>query len=264
MRKKIYVSIIIVAILLFSSWWLVSDLANKSFILCYHNVAQYKYGLRSLYISPSVFEKRMHFLKKQGYKSLPLKELVKLISNKKVLPKKTFAITFDDGSQNCYLYAYPILNKYGFTATVFIVINEIDKTVTYPRSAPEKHLSLEEINNLNKFWDIESHSLSHQDLTKISADELDLELEMSRDKLKNLTKKEVVLFCYPYGEYNLQIRNRVEKVGYRGACTTKPGLVNIHSDLYALPRIEWKEVKAMSLRDLWNLKMFYLKILLGV
>lgn len=264
MRKKIYVSISIVVVFLFFSWWLVSDLANKTFILCFHNVEQYKYGLRSLYISPSVFEKRMHFLKKRGYKSLSLKELIEVINNKKVLPKKTFVITFDDGSRNCYLNAYPILNKYGFRATVFIVINEIDKTITHPRSAPEKRLSLEEMNNLSKFWDIESHSLSHRDLTKISADELTAELKYSLEKLKKMTGKEIILFCYPYGNYNSEVITKVKKFGYRAACTTKPGLVSNHTDPYALLRIEWKEIKAMSFRDLWNLKMFYLKIFLGV
>ncbi|WP_025209708.1 polysaccharide deacetylase family protein [Hippea sp. KM1] len=103
-----------------------------SLILCYHNI---DYGKR---IDPDTFEKNLITLKENGFKPIRLSEIYSYIENNKPLPNKTVHITFDDGYADNYIYAYPILKKHGFFATIFIIANKVSdgiKRATYEELA---------------------------------------------------------------------------------------------------------------------------------
>ena len=89
-------------------------------ILMYHSVNPYvKQGSR-LTVSVQTFERQMRFLKNRHYNVITLETLGDLIKNKKKIPAKTLAITFDDGYKDNYTYAFPILKKYNINNLILL------------------------------------------------------------------------------------------------------------------------------------------------
>jgi peptidoglycan/xylan/chitin deacetylase (PgdA/CDA1 family) len=92
-----------------------------------------------------------------------------------VFGQKAVVLTFDDGWKNQITNAVPIMNKYDFKATFFIVCNYQDK---------EGRMSWDDVSALDKMgYDIQSHTMNHQDLTKLSAKDLDYEIGQSKQCL---------------------------------------------------------------------------------
>jgi len=260
--KKLNLIIAALVVLLISA----GTLSGRSFILLYHNVGTYRHGLKGAYISPRAFAMQMHYLKFRGYRTVRLEELVSHLNKREALPKKIFAVTFDDGYLNNYQNAFPTLQRIDYTATVFIPTDHAGKMIGYGMSAPEQRLSWNEIRIMSPEWDFGSHSIAHTPLTAVSPDEIRRELTESRDVIQKMLGKEIGLFCYPYGAYNDVAISFLKEAGYKAAVTTTTGLLGkrTNQNMYALPRIEWKELGAGSIKTHWDLKWFYLKILLGV
>ena len=87
-------------------------------VLLYHHI---NYDDDVLSIPPELFEEQLKFLKEEGYISIGSEELCEYMKTGKKSFKKAVMITIDDGYLDTWVYAYPILKKYGFTATAFIV-----------------------------------------------------------------------------------------------------------------------------------------------
>ncbi|ACV63802.1 polysaccharide deacetylase [Desulfofarcimen acetoxidans DSM 771] len=212
-------------------------------VLMYHKVNPDSgaggFGLR---VTPENFDWQMHYLKKNGYRSISLGDMLDSFQHKKALPKKPVIITFDDGYQDNYRYAYPILKKYNYTATIFVVAGLIGKTNEFD---VKKHLQPEnkmmdwsEIISLdNAGITIGSHTLTHPHLTGLSDAEARQEIMVSKKVLEAKLGREVQFFCYPYGEYNESMVRLVKEAGYRAATTTKQGLNYQNTDAYLLKRI---------------------------
>jgi len=97
-------------------------------IAMYHSVNPVmRQEVKRLIISPETFERQMRFLKSHHYNVLPLNSVATLIKEKKKIPSKTIAITFDDGYKDNYIYAFPILKKYNLPATIFIITDEVGR-----------------------------------------------------------------------------------------------------------------------------------------
>ncbi|MCG6981637.1 MAG: polysaccharide deacetylase family protein, partial [Deltaproteobacteria bacterium] len=104
------------------------------------------------------FDRQMAFLQNQGYRAVNMKELLQFIDYQEALPRKTVAITIDDGYRSVYELAYPILKKHGFTATLFIYTDFIDDS---PNA-----LTWEQLKELSQAgFEVESHTITHADLT---------------------------------------------------------------------------------------------------
>ncbi|OGS20885.1 MAG: hypothetical protein A2252_00620 [Elusimicrobia bacterium RIFOXYA2_FULL_39_19] len=258
--KKLLIIVLIVIAGVFAA----RDLSKKSFVLYYHNVDGYKSGLRSVYIQPFMFDLQMKYLKLRGYRTISFEEMIEALRQNVTPPKKTFVITFDDGYKNNFKRALPILNKYGFTATVFVAVNEIGKTLAHERTYPEARMSSKEIKEISKYWSIGSHTMNHKNVASLRYQDLKYELCESKKSLEKLTEKKVNMFCYPMGRFDDDVKNMAKKAGYIGACTTHSGLIIKRTDVYEIPRVEWKGVESFSFINYWDLKWFFLKIFLGV
>jgi peptidoglycan/xylan/chitin deacetylase (PgdA/CDA1 family) len=121
-------------------------------------------------------------------------------------------------------------------------IEEMSRTlhVAFPPSPPADYASIT--------WDqaremdasgvaIESHTVRHPILTRVDAVQLARELSTSRRRLEHMLNRSVRSFCYPNGDYDRQIRDEVERAGYRLAVTTAAGLNDASTDPFALRRI---------------------------
>lgn len=198
-------------------------------ILMYH---QFGYNESTLYVSPANFYRQMAYLKNNGYDVISLDELVKGIKSNRNFNHKTVVITIDDGYKNNYAYAYPIFKKYGFPATIFIISNFIGKKKDY--------LSWEEIKIMLKDdISLGGHTKNNVYLPSVKKKEVLWEETAGCKKIiKSKTNTIVDYFCYPTGGFTPEVKAVLKKAGYKGACTTNRGLVELNKDVYELKRIK--------------------------
>ena len=196
-------------------------------VLNYHKVANMHH---SLAIRPADFEEQLLYLKKAGYQTITPAELAANIENGTPLPEKPLLITFDDGYEDNYQNAYPLLKKYGFKATIFVVTGFMDKNPQYLTWKQAKEL---EANGIS----IESHTVTHRSMTELNYEQLKKELVDSKKDIEDHLQKKVLFIAYPTGTYNLQIAEMVKEAGYTGAFTIKYGNVDSGSNIYAMERM---------------------------
>lgn len=197
-------------------------------ILMYHYIRDYqnpedKIGV-NLSVSSANFEKQLQELKKENYQTIDFSAL----KNPESLPAKPIILTFDDGYTDAYSAAFPLLKKYGFQATFYIVTGFVDKT---------GYLTKGEILKMTgDGMNIGSHTISHPDLTKLSPEKARKEIWESKAKFKEwgIEAKD---FAYPAGKYNEEVVKMVKEAGYQSAVTTQSGKAKNTDDFLSLPRV---------------------------
>jgi peptidoglycan/xylan/chitin deacetylase (PgdA/CDA1 family) len=206
----------------------------------------------------------MKYLSDRGYESISLGELRNLILDKKNVAAK-FAITFDDGYEDNFYHAYPVLKKYGFRATVFVHTAAVGKSFSYPRMPAARMMDWEQLKAIGDVFEIGSHSVNHPDLSGLTPEEIKRELQDSKKFLEENLKRDVKHFCYPFGNFFPGYGEVLKKCGYETAVSLRRSLVAPDTvDFYRLPRLEWKNPRHCSLRDYWENRRLYLRIFLGV
>lgn len=205
-------------------------------ILLYHHISDEGPGNR-YYVSPKAFDEQMKWLSDHGYKTITIKQLSDLILNGGQMPKKPVVITFDDGDADMVSNALPILQKYDFIATSYLIVKWID--------APH-YITSDQVGELVKAgWEIGSHSMSHLDLTQ-NEDNLSYEIRESRTRLNEKFGLEVKSFAYPFGMIDEKVVNFTANSGYQAAV----GLGNTYQqglfDLFYLVRMEVRQEYSMD------------------
>lgn len=212
-------------------------------ILEYHNSAYVKNWPWSL--NPGQFEKEMEWLHKNQFHSVTLQEVYNAYRYGAKLPSRPFVITFDDGHRSNLTLSGPILKKYGFKATEFVVTGAIGK---------KGFLSKQDLISMEASgtWDIESHSVHHPHLSKIPEKKMINELTQSKKVLTKLLGHPVNFFCYPYGDYNTKVVLQVQKAGYLLATTVHHGYANpVAQGPLTLPRLSVHQGLPLSTFQSW-------------
>ena len=208
-------------------------------ILMYHSIADDPSDLHS--VLPEAFEQHMQFLASKRA-VVPLDQLVAGLRAEGRLPHNAVAITFDDGWDNTYTTAYPILRRYNLPATVFIIPDRVDLEPDRPRSDGRRHMTWDQIRELyHNGISIGAHTLSHRSLTTLALDEVRHELVESKVRLEQQLGQPVRFFAYPFGalrDINRDIVQLVAESGYAAAVTSLSGTNGRHTNPYALRRTE--------------------------
>jgi peptidoglycan/xylan/chitin deacetylase (PgdA/CDA1 family) len=189
--------------------WVVQGPGNLTIpILLYHHIGISP--VKSMYyVPPKTFEQEIKALHDWGYTSITIKMLVQAITMGRELPPHPILITFDDGHVDNYTTAFPIMQKYGFTGALYIVVNFMDT---------EGYLSHGQILEMYRAgWDVGSHSMNHYDLTKLDAETLRREIVTSKEKLEDILGVDILTFAYPFGAKNDAIVREVRAAGYIAA-----------------------------------------------
>jgi peptidoglycan/xylan/chitin deacetylase (PgdA/CDA1 family) len=174
-------------------------------------------------MSPAQLSEEMAFLKSHGFHTVSLDHVYNAIHHNLPLPSRPIVLTFDDGYESNFIIAAPILKKYGFCATEFMVSSFVNKP-GFLTEAQLKNMTRSHI------WEIESHTVSHSDLTKLKKDELWNELSRSKDDLASIVQSPIHYFSYPYGAYNEPVLRDVERTGYLLAVRTNQGYAHPMTD----------------------------------
>lgn len=207
---------------------------------------------KGLYVSPRTFDRQMNLLKILGFKTIGPDELMGALEvspsevstpgDKKTLPKKPIIITFDDGYQDNYTKALPILKKYGFRATIFVTASHVGKyTALSPdcnEDLPAQILTWEELRALGKEGvTIASHTFSHRRLTRLDEEEIRREFAESKRLLEEGLGHPIHYLSYPFGSFNAKVERLARECGYWAAFSTIPGKLHCSTNLFALKRI---------------------------
>ncbi len=220
-------------------------------VIMYHQVGMFEYNIkthRANYCHVQRFKQQIYLLKKAGYKTISLDILYKYLIGEKVeLPKKSVILTFDDGYENFYQYAFPVLQDSGFSAIVYLIANKIGGVTDWfevENRETATLMSLEKIRELMKYGvEFGSHGTDHLKLTNVDKKVARKDIFESKKILEDMLGKEIRHFCYPYGDHNIDIMNFVKEAGFKTGVTCERGAVSKNVDPYAIPR------KAVSLGD---------------
>ncbi len=208
-------------------------------VLTYHSIDESGSVIST---SPQKFRSQLRHLSDRAFHVVPLSRVAAWIREKHHLPSKTVAITFDDGYQNFYDAAYPVLHEFGFCATVFVVTGRCGKDNRWegqPARIPSFDLlTWEQIRELsNNAIDFGSHSVNHPDLSRLPVYRAEQEIVDSRKMIQDQTGKDAGHFCYPYGRHTAETKSIVAR-HYQAACSTELDPVSPESDVYLMPRID--------------------------
>ncbi|MBD3843842.1 MAG: polysaccharide deacetylase family protein [Campylobacterales bacterium] len=151
------------------------------------------------------------------------------------IPNRSFAITFDDGFEDNYINAFPILQKYNFKATVYLVPN-LEYNSWEGKKPLLKIKQIIEMQN-SRLVEFGSHTKLHKNLLTLRDDQVISEVEESKKEIEGITKKECKSFAYPYGKFNENIIKIVKNAGYISAVTVKRGLFSKDDESFSVKRI---------------------------
>lgn len=167
-------------------------------------------------VGSEAFEEHLMRLKASGYETLSFEELIRLVDDSKSIPHRSVIITFDDGQDDNHDVALPILKKYGFKATFFIVTDLIGK---------KDFLNWDQVRELSDSgMEIQSHTHSHRDLSEADGDAIRHELELSKSIIEERTGRRVRALSLPNGRGDDTVLRRIaEPLGYRFVCNSTWG-----------------------------------------
>ncbi|MFA5144097.1 MAG: polysaccharide deacetylase family protein [Candidatus Omnitrophota bacterium] len=198
-------------------------------ILTYH---RFGYEKDTLFVTPDNFSKQMDYLKSKRYSVISLSELAEGIKNNKKFPHNTVVITIDDGYKDNFIYAYPILKKHNFPATIFIISSHVENKKDFMNWQDVKIMLRDNIL-------IGAHTKNHAFLPSIKEkNALWDEIKGCKNDIENMTGSRIDHFCYPLGFFNDEVKKLVEEAGYMSACTTNRGRYRSNKDVYELNRVK--------------------------
>lgn len=222
-------------------------------ILMYHNIAARPSGGQpGMFVNPHKFDKQMKLLSRLGYQGVSLEKAMSF-DRKKGRP---LAITFDDGYKDNLENALPILVRYGFTATCFVVTSLLGRYNDWRIRNTVPKCSLMSVSDLHEWqsagMEVGAHSRTHKRLTGLSDHDLRNEVKGSKQELEDILHVEVKYFSYPFGNYDTKCRAVVTSAGFKGAVTATMRRTGPLLDIYALSRIGVMEHSSLLLRLVAN------------
>ena len=192
-------------------------------ILMYHRVVDHLEGSNhyNLSISLDRFEMQLRYLADKAYRGLTVDELAGMLDAGVKMPGRSVVITFDDGYEDTFTHAFPILQKYGFTATVFLVSGHIGESSSWDVGKTDASPLMERSQILEMARhgiDFGSHSRTHTSLPALTRDEARNEIAQSKTEIEQLMGRNISSFAYPFGGVTPWLQEIVRDAGYSAAC----------------------------------------------
>jgi peptidoglycan/xylan/chitin deacetylase (PgdA/CDA1 family) len=180
-----------------------------------------------LFVSPEGLADQLAWLERHGFHAVTLRAVWDSWHGGPALPRRPIVISFDDGYRSAATTARPLLAQHGWVGVLNLTVDHVH----------EDGIPLGAVSRLIRAgWEIDAHSISHPDLTRLDGVQLDREVSGSRAALRRMFGVPVDFFCYPSGRYDDAVVSAVRRAGYLGATTTEDGLARL-SEPFSLNRI---------------------------
>ena len=201
-------------------------------VLTYHRIAprtEIGNSLPGLVLSPQIFESHMRALQRDGWRTVTAATLADHLQSGVPLPKKTMVITIDDGRDDGYAYAFPILQRLGFVATFFVITGRVGRAryLTVPQLQAMASAGMEIANHTR------SHAANKNGTYAYYLDQV----RVAQEQLTEWLGAPPVTFAYPFGLHPKNLIRAASNVGLRLAFTTKSGYVHTARNALTAPRM---------------------------
>jgi peptidoglycan/xylan/chitin deacetylase (PgdA/CDA1 family) len=209
-------------------------------ILCYHNVAAAPKDapFKLLYVSPESFERQLWILRRLGLRGVSIGEGIARLRNG--ASHGCVVFTFDDGYTDAVTTAAPLLKRYGFAATCYVVSGAVGAYNTWDAEYLRERKPLMSGAQIEQWlgagMEVGSHSCTHPRLHKLPSDAALAEIAESRAALRKMLGVPIEHFAYPFGHFTTETVALVRRAGYFSAVTLLPGPARESDDQLRLPR----------------------------
>jgi peptidoglycan/xylan/chitin deacetylase (PgdA/CDA1 family) len=177
-------------------------------------------------LSVEQFREQMQYIHDNGYRTWSLNEL---LDTKSHTQQKSVTLTFDDGWQNNHTHAFPILEEFGLTATIFVITDFVSQP---------NYLDCEQLREMKtQGISIQSHTAMHSPLTGLATSEIKRELEVSKHTIEHHLGTPVDFLSAPHGMIDEKVLDIAGSIGYKAVCTSEPGFSHSHGSPAILKRI---------------------------
>lgn len=244
MNKRILAAIILILCIFMNelNCNVYADKKEKVVVLLYHHLLKENENNNrgnAAIVSVENFEKQMKYVYDNGYETINIESLNNYLKYGTPLPKKSILITFDDGYKSSYDYAYPILKKYKFSASIFIITGLIPAKTQAFNPDRLSYMSKEEIEKSKDVFEFACHT---HNLHNIGKNKESILLNSTREKIAEDLKmsKQIIdtkFFSYPYGQFNKQIEGILRDEEFELAFTVEKGVVYKKSEKFELNRV---------------------------
>ena len=187
-------------------------------VLMYHSVAEYRDDPFLITVRPRRFERQLRWMRRAGLRGVGVGEL--LAQRDAGRGRGLVGLTFDDGYADFATTVAPLLRRFGFGATVFVLAGRLGGDNGWEAYGPRKRLmTAEQVRRIAESGlEIGSHGLAHRHLSTVDPAALAAEAGSSRSILQELTGARIAGFCYPYGDLSATVVAAVRAAGYDYAC----------------------------------------------
>lgn len=236
------------------------SLGEKIPVLMYHSISvDAEHGISPYYrlnTHPNIFRRHMSLLKEWGYVGITLDEALKSLGGEQTLEGRApVVITFDDGFQDFYTAAFPVLQEFGFSATMFLPTSFIANSrrafrpkggsdLDSNRSGDRNCLTWQEIHEMSRYGvEFGSHTVTHPKLYDLTWAEIESELSNSKSQIEDQIGCAVTTFGYPYAfpegdvKFVKELGCALRSAGYAAAATTRVGRLTREGDRFFVPRL---------------------------
>jgi peptidoglycan/xylan/chitin deacetylase (PgdA/CDA1 family) len=198
-------------------------------------------NFRKYSITPARFASQMRWLAIRGYQTISVGTLLSFRSGEGPCPAQPIVITFDDGFQDTVEHAVPVLLRYGFTATFYVVAGLVGGRSRWLEAELGLSLPLFDWATARQLhsqgFTVGSHSMTHSRLDAAEAAALRREVSDSRRLLEDGLGTDVRDLAYPFGLYDQRVVDAAREAGYRSACSVRIGRSSNEDDPMALHRV---------------------------
>lgn len=201
-------------------------------VLMYHRVApaaEIGHSLPGLVVSPDLFAAQMEAFKHAGWTTITAADLAADLAAGRTPPRHTFVVTFDDGHEDGYTHAFPVLQRLGYVATYYVITGRIGRT---------GNLTAAELRAMAAAgMEIGSHTVSHAFLPRESSRAARAQLARSARDIAATIGTAPTTFAYPYGAWSGPAEADVAATGYGLAFTEQPGCALTWTTRFSAPRL---------------------------
>jgi len=202
-----------------------------------------------LEMTPALFDRQMALLQRSGHHTVTLSRALGS-GGGAAMPRRPVVITFDDGTLDFWEHARPVLDRYGFTATLFVVSAHVGGHSTWDRELGEPDrplMSWDQLRELHAMgFEIGSHTHTHRPLPGLSLDEARADLEQSRKRLREELGDSPRFLAYPRGFYDARHGRLAREAEFAGACAVILRWRDLRrSHRYALQRMTVKGTESL-------------------
>jgi peptidoglycan/xylan/chitin deacetylase (PgdA/CDA1 family) len=219
-------------------------------VLMYHRIApasERGSTLTDLVLDPRVFDAQLAALEAHGWRTITSRQLAQAVTANDEVPARTFVITLDDGRDDGYTHAFPILQKHGFVATVFVITGHVNE---------RRYLTWTELCDMQAAgMEIGNHTVRHLDETRFTRPQTNRQVIGAQDAIRRNLDVPAVSFAYPSGRTPANLVASVMASGLEVAYTTVRGADETTATAYSWPRVRVHSTTTAA-GILWLVKLY--------